>query len=122
MEKSGRLISALLSTLSALHPPTLMSATETLALFLDPSRILFALDMAPDPWQRELLVAPDQFVLLNCSRQSGKTTAMAALALHQALFHEESLILLVAPAWRQSGELFRIVKDAYVALGRPIRA
>lgn len=99
-----------------------MSLAETLAFVLDPSRILVAQGWTADPWQRDLLLTPEQFVLLNCSRQAGKSTAVAALALHQALVFDGSLILLVAPVERQSRELFRKVLDAYLALDRPIRA
>jgi len=52
-------------------------------------------------------------VLLNCSRQSGKSTVAAIRGLHEALEHG-SLVLLLAPALRQSTELGRKVKDAYV--------
>jgi len=39
--------------------------------------------------------------MLLCSRQSGKSTTTAALACHSAIF-DPGLILLVAPAQRQS--------------------
>lgn len=48
-------------------------------------------------------------LLLNCSRQSGKSTTTAVLAMHQAYYRPNSLILLVSPSIRQSGELFRKV-------------
>jgi hypothetical protein len=44
-------------------------------------------------------------VLLNCCRQSGKSTTTAILALHTALY-DPGLILLVSPSLRQSKELF----------------
>jgi hypothetical protein len=93
---------------------------QTFALVLDSSRILSAQRLPPDPWQRQLLWSQDQFHLLNCSRQSGKSTTVAALALHQALIESRSLVLLVAPAERQSKELFRKVRLANRALGRPL--
>jgi len=45
-------------------------------------------------------------LLLNCTRQWGKSTTAAALALHRALYYPNSLILLVSPSQRQSAELF----------------
>ncbi len=60
-------------------------------------------------------------LLLNCSRQSGKSTTVAAIALHQILFTPGSLVLLVAPAERQSRELFRKVMAGFNVLGRPLR-
>jgi len=65
----------------------------------------------PDPWQATVLRATGKRVLLNCSRQSGKSTTTAALALHQANFIPLSLILLLSPTLRQSGELFRKVGE-----------
>jgi hypothetical protein len=92
-----------------------------LALVLDPPRLLAAQGLTPDPWQRDLLLAPEPYLLLNCSRQSGKSTTVAALALHQLLAVPGALVLLVALSERQSRELFRKVLAGYRALGRPIR-
>jgi hypothetical protein len=95
---------------------------RTLALALDPSLLLEAQGLAPDPWQRALLLSADRQILLNCSRQSGKSTVVSALALHAALFIPGSLILLLSPSLRQSGEIFRKVIHGYNALGQPLRA
>jgi hypothetical protein len=76
--------------------------------------------MAPDPWQTTLLRSPCKRLLLLCSRQAGKSTTAAALALLTALLRPGSLILLLSPTLRQSGELFRKVQELYRALGRPI--
>ncbi len=89
---------------------------------LDPARILQARGLSPDPWQRELLLCEDRQVLLNASRQSGKSTVVSALALHTALFRRGALVLLVSPSLRQSAEIFRKVLDGYHALGRPVPA
>jgi hypothetical protein len=97
-----------------------MSPHRALALLLDPSAILAAQGLAPDPWQRDLLLARESYLLLNCSRQSGKSTTVAALALNRLLAEHGSLVLLVAPSERQSHELFRKVMHAYQALGQPI--
>jgi hypothetical protein len=59
-------------------------------------------------------------VLLNCSRQSGKSTMSAMIALHRALYHPGSLVLCLAPALRQSQELFGKVAGFYRDLGRPV--
>jgi len=56
-------------------------------------------------------------VILNCSRQTGKSTITALLALHEALYRPPALVLLLSPSLRQSQELFRKVKDALAALG-----
>lgn len=89
---------------------------------LDPSHILSAQGPTPDPWQRQLLLAPARQILLNCSRQSGKSRTVAALAVHTALYLPGSLTLLLSPSLRQSVELFRKVLEGYRAAGRPVPA
>ena len=83
-----------------------VSLAEDLKFALD--RVAFAekLGITPDPWQRHLLRSTSDRILLNCSRQSGKSTMTAVTALHRALYHPGSLILCLAPALRQSQELF----------------
>jgi hypothetical protein len=97
-----------------------MDSLPLLTLALDPGEILRAAGLAPDAWQEELLFSTAPYVLLNCSRQSGKSTVVAALALHTALFRDGSLTLILSPGLRQSCELFRKVLDAFNALGRPL--
>ena len=99
-----------------------MNWNDTLSLALDPARIFTAQKIQADPWQQELLRSTDRQILLNCSRQSGKSTTVSALALHQALFSPASLILLLSPSQRQSAEIFRKVLDGYNALHRPVPA
>ena len=65
------------------------------------------LEFEPDPWQAEVLAWDGQRLILNCCRQSGKSTVSAILAVHAALFKPGSLILLVSPSQRQSSELFK---------------
>lgn len=67
--------------------------------------------MEPDDWQEGILLGGSKRLLLCCSRQVGKSTVTAALALHTALSEPRSLTLLLAPALRQSQELFRKVGD-----------
>jgi hypothetical protein len=74
------------------------------------------LGLQPDPWQVEVLEAGHPRLLLNCCRQAGKSTAVAMLALAEAVFIPYTKVLLVSRSLRQSSELFRIVTDLY---GRP---
>lgn len=68
-----------------------------------------------------MLRGTDPRVLLLCSRQSGKSTVAAALALRAALLEPGALVLLLSPTLRQSGELFRDkVVRLFAALGRPV--
>ncbi len=99
-----------------------MNLSPSLAFFLDPSLLFRALGRDADPWQRELLLCTDPRILLNCSRQSGKSTTVSILALHTALFTPGGLVLILSPSQRQSAETFRKVLDGYHALHRPILA
>jgi hypothetical protein len=97
-----------------------MDTRRYVCLALDPAGVLEAQGLRPDPWQRDLLRTPHRQILLNCSRQSGKSSTVAALATHTALFRPGSLTLLVSPSLRQSAELFRKVLDGYRAVGKPV--
>lgn len=98
-----------------------MSALATdLAMALDP--VAFARDglgWAPDPWQEGVLRWGGSRLLMNCSRQSGKSTTAAVLAAHQAVYGAGSLTLLISPSIRQSAELFKKVTGALARLDAP---
>jgi hypothetical protein len=94
--------------------------SHDLELALDRVTFAEALGLDPDPWQRDLLRSSSDRVILNCSRQSGKSTMTAVITLHRALYHPGSLILCLAPALRQSQELFGKVLGFYRDLGRPV--
>jgi hypothetical protein len=97
-----------------------MGAAADLALALDRLAFARALSLEPDPWQVKLLRSASPRVLLNCCRQSGKSTVAALLALHRALYHPSSLVLVLAPALRQSQELFAKIAGFYGSLESPV--
>lgn len=80
------------------------------------SSFMKRLGMTPDPWQREVLHGDHSRLLLNCCRQAGKSTVVAAYALQRALAKPELLVLLVSPSLRQSTELFRLVRRFHGAV------
>ena len=86
----------------------------------DPARIMALAGMPPDPWQEQLLRSAADRVLLLCSRQSGKSSVAAALALGIALLQPGAPVLLLSPSSRQSGELYRKVVHLFNRLGRPV--
>jgi len=94
------------------------SLAEDLKLALDRIAFARALGLEPDGWQEELLCSTFDRVLLNCSRQSGKSTICGVIVLHRALYYPGSLVLCLAPALRQSQELFGKVLGFYRDLGR----
>lgn len=91
---------------------------------LDPT--LFARDcgITPDPWQQDLLLKRPARSLLCCSRQSGKSTVTALMALWTACYESPALILLLSPSQRQSAELFKTVMGFHgrVAGAPPLRS
>jgi hypothetical protein len=82
----------------------------------DPVMLARRAGIEPDAWQADLLRGDARQKILLCSRQAGKSTVVALLALHQALHTAAAQVLLLSPSLRQSQELFRKVKDAYNAL------
>lgn len=79
-----------------------------------------AAGMTPDRWQTDLLRSSRERLLVLCSRQTGKSQTAAALALKTALCESRSLVLLLSPSERQSGELAAKVFDLFDAAGRPV--
>ena len=63
------------------------------------------LGFTPDAWQADLLRSRSRKIILNCSRQSGKSTTCAALGLHESIYRRPSFGLVIAPSLDQSAEL-----------------
>src|SRR5438105_10069587 len=85
------------------------------------SRLMTSLGLEPDPWQIRVLEEPQPRLLLNCCRQAGKSTVVAALALAEAMLSNFTLILLVSGSHRQSRELLRILAEFHRRLGGPLK-
>jgi len=79
------------------------------------------LRLRPDPLQERVLASPHRRGILCCTRQWGKSTTTAARAVHQAFFYPGSLILIAAPAGRQSGLAFQRCSSFLAKLGIPRR-
>jgi hypothetical protein len=88
----------------------------------DPVEFARVVGYAPDPWQRDLLRSEAARIVINASRQSGKSSMAAVLAMVRALHIPESTVLVLSPALRQSAELYRKCAEIYAALGRPVAA
>jgi Terminase large subunit, T4likevirus-type, N-terminal len=98
----------------------MVNLAEDLKLALDRAAFAEGLGIVPDPWQRDLLRSSSDRVLLNCCRQSGKSTMSALIALHRALYRPGSLTLILAPAERQAKETFSKVAAMYATLGKRV--
>jgi hypothetical protein len=75
------------------------------------------LGLYPDEKQALVLRSASKRGLLNCTRQWGKSTIAAAKAVHEAVRRPGSLILVVSPTARQSGELVRKAAEFAQRLG-----
>ena len=78
------------------------------------SPVLLARDVGidPDPVQSTLLTTTSNRVLLNCTRQWGKSTTAGLVATHEAIYGEalhgfKPMVVLISPSQQQSGELFK---------------
>lgn len=65
------------------------------------------LSFEPDAAQERVLASECRRVVMNCTRQWGKSTVTAAKAVHQASTVAESLTLVVSPSARQTAEFVR---------------
>ncbi len=90
---------------------------DDLRLALDRVAFARAAGLEPDPWQERVLGSTSKRILLNCSRQSGKTTIVAALVLHRALYMPRSFCLVFSPSLDQSVEFFKRVANLCRELG-----
>ena len=70
-------------------------------------------ELTLDPWQRDVLLSVSPRLLLNATRQSGKSTVAALKAAWTVL--QGGLAVVVSPSLRQSGFLFRKLARHLVA-------
>ena len=69
--------------------------------------------------QRELLTGSSKRVILNCTRQWGKSWMASVALLFHAVNQPESLSIVAGPTLRQSAELLKKVKDLASRMGMP---
>jgi hypothetical protein len=92
------------------------------AIRRDPLAVMRLAGYEPDGWQADLLRSVSDRLAVLTARQCGKSLAVAALALRTALLRPRSLVLLLSPSERQSGEIAIKLFDFYDALGQPVPA
>jgi len=110
---------SLAAQLERLHArAVLLGSSESPAL--SPITLAAHAGFTLDTWQRDVLLSDAHQIILLVTRQGGKSTVSSIRALHRALYTPASLVLLLAPSYRQSKELFRKVKDALAALPFPV--
>jgi phage terminase large subunit-like protein len=96
------------------------SIYHEVAVALSPVVFAQSLGIEPDPWQEDVLRSDSKRIILNCARQSGKSTITAIMALHHALYTPNALVLIVSHTLAQAKETFKKIKRFYEQLERPI--
>lgn len=93
---------------------------EDLLLSLDSVGFARRLGIEPDAWQEDVLRSEHPRVILNISRQAGKSMTAAIVGLHRALSVSRSLVLILAPSERQAKETFGKLAVFYRQLGHAV--
>ncbi len=86
----------------------------------DPDVVEFAklrLGFEPDLRQEALLRSGVSRGIVNCTRQWGKSTVAAVMAVHRAFFRSKSLVVVACPTEKQSAELVWKARDFMTKLG-----
>jgi len=68
----------------------------------------------PDDIQSKILRSNARQIVCNCHRQWGKSSIIAAKALHRGLYYPNSLILVASPTENQSKEMFLKIINASI--------
>jgi len=93
-----------------------LGALADIAYAADPALIMESAGMVPDAWQARLMRARAKRALLNCTRQSGKSTVVAAMAVDE-LKRNKALVLSICPSERQSKLLIETTSSIYKRIG-----
>jgi len=104
------------------RPKTLNSKLYAdLSRALDPASIFKMAIGVPDEWQNRILCSDSRKLIVNASRQSGKSASVSCLALHRALYVAPgSTTLILGPSQRQSAEILKSLLAAYRKLGENV--
>lgn len=102
----------LVSTLTKEDPLIFEVDTEILSrMKVDPIYFCNSFGLYPHWYQEQILWCNAQRIVINMSRQIGKTFAVALYALHFIFTNPKVNVLIVAPAQRQSEIMFETIKE-----------
>lgn len=93
-----------------------VSLGRDFARALDPVLLAKDCGIIPDDVQIKLLTTTSRRVLLCCTRQWGKSTCAALIALHECLYQAPAMVLCVSPSQSQSVELFSKLHQMWAKL------
>jgi hypothetical protein len=113
----NREIQALLSQIEALQR-TIEASSSIYAN--DPVALFQADGLTAYDWQREALTTDARRVILNITRQGGKSETGGAKGLHEALYTPNSEILFISPAGRQSANIYLRALSLFRAISAPM--
>jgi hypothetical protein len=74
----------------------------------------------PDEWQKTVLRSNSKRIILNCARQTGKSTVVAVMALQHALYEPNSMVIVISRTYMQAAETFKKIIHFYRYKGRPV--
>jgi len=103
--------------MATLFRPSVKPLLRGVAWSANPVTFARACGFSPDPRQADVLRSRARQLMLLCTRQWGKSSVVALLALHEAIVRPPALVLVFARAQRQAGELLRKAKDSLAGLG-----
>lgn len=89
---------------------------------LSPVEMARSIGLVLDPWQERIVGTSKAQTIVLCSRQAGKSTSTSFKVIHTAITEPRSICLILSPGERQSGLMFKKVKEMYADLGRPVPA
>ena len=84
---------------------------------LDPVEMARRMGFEPDARQAAVLRSTARQGILNCTRQWGKSTTAAAMALHRAVSRAGALVVVVSPSQKQSAELVMKAREMAGRIG-----
>src|SRR3990167_9912774 len=67
-------------------------------------------DFEPYPYQKTALDCTDRFVMLNWARQTGKSENASLIGIHDAMWNDDHVVVILAPKLQQARRLFKKVK------------
>src|SRR5260370_23406423 len=98
-----------------------MNVSDDVACALDPVVFSRAAGIEPDAWQVDVLRSDAPGILLNVTRQGGKSSVAAILGAHTAIY-DPGHILVVSRIQGQSQLLFRAIVDMWRRVGELVPA
>jgi Terminase large subunit, T4likevirus-type, N-terminal len=90
-----------------LTPDHTITLKRDIARAFDPVLLARDCGIEPDAIQSQLLTTTSRKTLVCCSRQWGKSTTTALVALHEALYASPAMVVVISPSQPQSTELFK---------------